>query len=141
LGMSIFLLHYIDGFLQHFGIHIPNANIIGVAVGTLVPNVILAFTFNIPFACKFCKISVKEYFNKSVWRNLFVGIFIFVFAEALQYIQYPAHLITVFLYTLFVGVTYLLTYFIFGLHQWERKQVFEFVSNKLKRRSFNHETH
>lgn len=133
LGMSIFLLHYIDGFLQHFGIHIPNANIIGVAVGTLIPNMILAAAFNIPFACKFCKITVNEYFRKSVWRNLIIGIVIFFFAEALSYINYPAHLLTILLYCLIIGATYLMMYFIFGLDKWEKHQVTEFVAKKLNR--------
>ncbi|HPT72156.1 MAG TPA: oligosaccharide flippase family protein [Candidatus Cloacimonadota bacterium] len=134
LGMSIFLLYHIDSYLKYFGIHIPNANIIGVAVGTLIPNMILAAFFNIPVACKFCKITIGEYFKISVWRNLIVGLIIFAFAVLLQYISYPNNLLKIVIYSILIGIVYLLVYFRLGLDGWERKQALEFVSNKLKRR-------
>lgn len=67
---------------------IKNYSIIGVALGTLIPNLILAFVYNIPVACSFSKVSMFEYLHKTVFKTLLVagGTFA-IFSFLLQGIQ------------------------------------------------------
>jgi len=59
LGLSIYLIQYYS--------------ILGVAIGTLIPNILLALMYNIPTACKFSSISIFHYFNEVILKNIFIG--------------------------------------------------------------------
>ena len=64
LCLSIYLIQYYS--------------IIGVAIGTLIPNIILALVYNIPVACKFSNISIFEYLKKAIVKNIFTGILVYI---------------------------------------------------------------
>jgi O-antigen/teichoic acid export membrane protein len=134
LGMSIVLVLNFQHITDYFGLQIPNASIIGVAVGTLVPNVILAFAFNIPKACKFAEISVKEYFRSTVWRTLMIGAVTAAIAYTLSALYYPNRLILVFLYSVVVCLIYLVLTYIFGLQKWEKQQLSGAVLQRFRKR-------
>jgi O-antigen/teichoic acid export membrane protein len=134
LGLSILLLKTLPVTITLFGISIDNFNIVGVALGTFIPNVVLAFTYNVPAAIKFSGLSIKEYFNISIRRTLVIGLIVFVLAEILYRLRYPGKLLEIVLYTFIIGIIYgILTWFI-GLEGWEKKQVVGFVNSKIKAR-------
>jgi len=133
LGLSIFLIKSLPGFLVSRGIHIPDAGIIGVALGTLIPNLLLAIFFNIPKACRFASIRIREYFRIVVAPTLITGIFTLGFAFLLYYIHYPARLLMVMLYIILSVIFFLALTWKIGLLKWERKQVLGFLESKLKK--------
>jgi len=56
---------------------IQNYSIVGVAIGTLIPNILLALVYNIPTACKFSKISIFLYLKKAVFKNMVTGLIVY----------------------------------------------------------------
>lgn len=129
LGLSILLIKILPTLLRAY--QIPDLAIIGVALGTLIPNVILAFTFNVPKACRFAGISIRTYLRTVVWRTLLIAAICFGFAFGLYTLAYPASLLMIMLYgTLTAGLYLLLTYFI-GLQAWERTQIRSFIQARM----------
>ncbi len=120
LGLSILLI-------RHLGI-------LGVALGTLIPNFFIAIFFNIPIALKFSGITLKEYLQQSVIHSLWIGAVTFVFAYILYRIHYPETLLLLFAYSCATVILYLIMYYKFGTHGWEKKQLKEFIQTKLKRK-------
>ncbi|MFA6625412.1 MAG: hypothetical protein WCS58_00825 [Candidatus Cloacimonadaceae bacterium] len=129
LGLSIMFIHLMPRWLA--GYNIPDAAIIGVAAGTFIPNVIMAFVFNIPKACRFAGISIAQYFKDVVLRTLIVTAISFGFAFGLYKLAYPGRLLMVLLYGALTATFYLiLTYFI-GLKVWEKKQIRDYIRSKI----------
>lgn len=122
LALSILLINYTD------------LGIVGVALGTLIPNLILAVSFNIPIGLKFSKITFKEYFQQSVWKTLWIGIISLLFALFIRKIFYPTNFLMLFSAFIIVIIFYLLLYYRFGTLGWERKQFTEFLKAKFFRK-------
>lgn len=57
---------------------IKNYSILGVALGTLIPNLCLAFLYNIPVACSFSKVSIFDYLYHTIGKTFFVGIVVLI---------------------------------------------------------------
>ena len=118
LGLSIFLIKY-------YGI-------IGVALGTLIPNAILTIAFNIPIGLKFSKISFIEYMKQSVIHSLWIGALTFLFALMLKNFFYPESFAALLLMFALTGLFFIILYYRFGTYGWERDQLKAFMRNKLK---------
>ena len=118
LGLSIYLIRY-------FGI-------VGVAIGTLVPNVIMAVVFNIPVGLKFAGLSFKDYFNLSLKNNLFIGGVTFLVAYGLRMIYTPANFFQLLALFSFITLFYLVIYYKFGTYGWEKKQLKSYLTSKFK---------
>jgi hypothetical protein len=99
----------------------------------LIPNLLLAIFFNIPKACRFASIRIREYFRIVVAPTLVTGIFTLGFAFLLYYIHYPARLLMVMLYIILSVIFFLALTWKIGLLKWERKQVLGFLESKLKK--------
>ncbi|MBN2830463.1 MAG: hypothetical protein JXR56_09110 [Candidatus Cloacimonetes bacterium] len=133
LGLSILLLKTLPQNITLFGTYIENFNIVGVALGTFIPNVILAFTYNVPAAIKFSGLSIREYFNNSIRRTLIIGVIVLIIAKALFLLKYPGRLLEIFLYTVLIGIIYgIMTWFI-GLEKWEKNQFKGFITSKFNK--------
>ncbi len=52
-------------------------SIIGVALGTLIPNIFFALVYNIPVSCKFSKISVFYYLKEVVFKTIVLGCIVY----------------------------------------------------------------
>ncbi len=133
LGLSILLLRILPTSLTWSKYTIPNFNIVGVALGTFIPNVILAFVYNIPAAIKFSELSFKEYFRISIMRTLFIGFVTLAIAIGLYNFAYPDNLLIIFVYTLIIIAVYILLTWILGMERWEKKQIREYALSKIKR--------
>lgn len=123
LALSIVLIRYIG--------------IIGVALGTLIPNVVLGLAYNIRAACKFSNLSLAEYFKQSILKTLAIGGIVFAVAYGLYVFRYPETFLAVFLYSVVVCIIYVLLFYLFALfavYGWEKKQLKEFIRKKLKAR-------
>lgn len=135
LVLSIVLVMTMDPILQYFGVHLPNANIIGVAVGTILPNIFFAFAFNIPVACRFCEITWGDFFKQSVNRSLFIGVLTLAFAYLLKFIHYPSNIWVILLYCFIITIFYAVLYYLIGLVAWEKQQLKGFIATKLAKKS------
>lgn len=133
LGLSILLMHTLPGILSNWGYQIKDSAIIGVALGTIIPNVILAFSFNIPKACRFAQISILEYYKTVVFRTVIVAILSFAFAIGLYILSYPQKLITVLIYAVLSSIFYLTTTYLISLKGWEKKQLKSFVMLRINK--------
>lgn len=107
--------------IRYFGI-------IGVALGTLIPNIILGCVYSIPSACRFSKVSLREYFGESIIKTLIAGTLTAAVAVGLREMFYPE---TFMVLALHVGVTcavFLGVFLLIGLHGWERKQAMSMLA-------------
>ncbi len=120
LGLSIFLIYRLG--------------IIGVAIGTFIPNLIITVSYNIPQAIKFSEITLKEFIMQSVIHSLWIGAVTFAFAYGLRYILYPTTFLMLLTVCALTAIFYLVLYYIFGTYGWERKQLKEFINKKLRRK-------
>lgn len=116
LVLSIVLIHFMG--------------IIGVALGTLIPNLILAFSFNIPAACRFARISFPAYFKSSVLRTALTALPIAAFAYLLYRLSYPGDLLRLLLYSGLTVMIYIVLYYFAGLHSWERGELIGMLRKK-----------
>lgn len=67
---------------------IKNYSILGVAIGTLIPNLILAIVYNIPVACRFSKVSIGVYLYEVVFKTLLIGgVVLYTFMLLLEHTQ------------------------------------------------------
>jgi len=119
LGLSIFLIH-------HLGI-------IGVALGTLIPNILVAALFHIPAGIKFSGLTFKEYFRQSIQKNLSIGAISLLFALALSHFYTPHNFFGLMGVLAITTIFYLALYYKFGTYGWEKKQFKEFLQAKLKK--------
>lgn len=133
LGLSLILIHHMPALLAKMNVYIKDSAIIGVALGTLIPNLILAFSFNVPKACRFARISKWEYYRMVVFRTLMIGGLSALFAVSLVLISYPQRLLTVLLYAAVTSVVYLILTYLLGLEKWEKQQLDSFIQHRLKR--------
>lgn len=131
LGLSISLMRILPGVLEAWGINLPDAAIIGVALGTFLPNLVLAFSFNIPKACRFAGIKVGQYLRIVVLRTGLIATLGFAFAWALYLLAYPQRLITVLLYCALTGVFFLILGYFIGLEGWEKVQLRGIIRQRL----------
>jgi len=131
LALSIVLIKLLPGFLESRNILIADSAIIGVALGTIIPNMILAFSFNIPKACRFANIRIAQYFKIVVAPTLLISVLSLAFALLLYYLYYPARLLHVMLYIVLSVMVFMMLTWKFGLLKWERKQVISMVQRKL----------
>ncbi len=131
LGLSIALMRILPGVLEAWGINLPDAAIIGVALGTFLPNLVLAFSFNIPKACRFAGIKVGQYLRIVVLRTGLIATLGFAFAWALYLLAYPQRLITVLLYCALTGVFFLILGYFIGLEGWEKAQLRGIIRQRL----------
>ena len=114
---------------------IRRIGIIGVAIGTLIPNLFFAFAYNIPAACKFAHLKQWDFIKESLLKTLWIGTLTLILAIGLYAWHYPGNLYLLAIYSIIVCVFYLVMYYFFGVHGWERKQFNDFVSSKLKRKT------
>lgn len=121
LALSIILIKTLPNLLSAYSI--PDIAIVGVALGTFIPNVILAFSFNVPKACRFAGITIRDYLREVVWRTLLITAFSLGFAIALYRLAYPSLLLMVMLYGALTAAFYLILTFFIGLKGWEKKQI------------------
>ncbi len=133
LGLSILLLHVLPSTITIMGYTIPHFNIVGVALGTFIPNIALAFVYNIPAAIKFSELKLVEYFKISILRTLIIGVIVLSIAIGLYHFSYPETLLTIFIYSCIIGVLYLILTWFIGLEKWEKNQLKGFALKKLKR--------
>jgi hypothetical protein len=131
LGLSILLIHYLPSFLESMGIFISDSAIIGVALGTFIPNLFLALFFNVPKACKFANIKLKEYFQTVISPTLRISFLSLVVSLLLYLIKYPTGLLNVGFYIIVSMLSFILFTWFLGLKSWERKQATEFIKKHI----------
>ncbi len=123
--------------LANLGISILLVNrigIIGVALGTIIPNAIFAVVYNIPKACRFAEIKLKDFIGQAVIRTFIVGVFIAGVTWGISQLHKPKSFIQLLLHLSLSCGLYLITYYFIGLHGWERKQLKEFVNKKIRKK-------
>jgi len=131
LGLSILLIKTMPDILAYWNIHLQNSAIIGVALGTFIPNLLFAIFFNIPKACEFSGIGIWEYLRTTVLRTFLIGISTFAFAFLLYAWSYPQRLITIFFYFIMVATYYMALTVTLGLEPWEKGQLLDFIRKRV----------
>jgi len=120
---------------------IQTYSILGVAIGTLIPNIILALVYNIPIACKFSGISVFTYVKKALIKNIFTGFLVytvlFYLLQSLDEITFIGLLV----YGALSLVLYCMLYYLFFLNKENKNKVKTFIKayffNKKKTIKYN----
>ncbi len=120
LVISIILIHHIG--------------IIGVALGTLIPNVLATIFFNIPSGCRFAGVSFKRFFSITIFRTVWIGFLTALIVFGFSFIHEPQNLWHLLLHFAASALIYLILYYLFGIYKWERDQFHGFVKAKMVRR-------
>jgi len=135
LLLSIFLIHYLRPITAYFGYTLPpGGEIIGVALGTFIPNLILAFTFNLPIAVKFCETSLWEFIKESIIKTKISGLVYLLVALVLYKLINPTNIWIVLLNSGISVLVYITLFYLIGFVGWEKKQIKEFIFSKLRRK-------
>ena len=108
---------------------VKKLGIVGVAIGTLIPNIVLGCVYNIPTACKFARVGMWEFFSFSIVRTLIAGAIATVFAKWLLSLYYPDSLLMLLIYACGAGGFYLVIFYILGINRAERREFNRIVSN------------
>lgn len=133
LVLSIFFLYKLEAICAFFGIILPeNGQIIGVALGTFIPNLILAFTFNIPIAVKFCETSVWKFFKFSIIKTQIAGLLYLALAITLFILIPPTSIWIILMNSAISGIVYIITFYMIGFEKWEKVELTGFLKKKLK---------
>lgn len=133
LVLSVFLIHYLKPIVAYFGYELPpNGEIIGVAIGTFIPNLILAITFNLPIAVKFCETSLWNFLKASVIKTQIAGLVYVAVAVALYKLVEPTNIWIVLLSSGISVTVYVALFYLIGFEKWERQQIQGFLASKLK---------
>jgi len=103
-------------FIKYYGI-------VGVAFGTLIPNIILALIYNIPVASKFTNNSISNFFKIAIKGNILSGLITAIIAYSLFYLFQPTTLIAIVINGISVLIIYLIVYYFFGLTSNERQKL------------------
>jgi len=131
LALSIFLMRYLPVFLQSRGIVLQDSAIIGVALGTMIPNVVLAFSFNVPKACRFAGISGKEFFFTVISKTMLISAITLALAICMYQVFLPSSLIMVFVHCLLIVLFYAILSYFLGLKSWEKQQIMAYMKSKI----------
>ncbi len=135
LVLSVFLIHYLRPITAYFGYTLPvNGEIIGVALGTLIPNIILAITFNLPIAVKFCDTSLWNFLKISILKTKIAAIAYIAVAVSLYILVEPVNIWIILLSSTISVIVYVAIFYLIGFEGWEKKQIKEFIATKLKLR-------
>ena len=104
-------------------------SIIGVALGTLIPNVILAVIYNIPVSCWFCKVSIFYYLKEVVFKTILLGVGVYAlfyyFAVSID------SLYELVLYGALCSICFTALFYI-TLNKNDRKEINKLLLNKIK---------
>lgn len=131
LGLSILLIRILPDILAYFAIYIPDSEIIGVALGTFIPNFFLAVFFNIPLACRFADISIGEYLKTAIGPTVIIASISAAFALTLYHVNYPASLFTVLAYIVLSIVVFMLLTWALGVRKQERDRIKAYLISRL----------
>lgn len=133
LVLSIFLIHYLRPITAYFGYTLPvNGEIIGVALGTLIPNIILALTFNLPIAVKFCETSLWTFLKTSILKTKIAGLVYLIVAIAMYKLIAPSNIWIILLNSGIAVIVYIGLFYMIGFEGWEKEQLKGFIATKLK---------
>jgi len=94
--------------------------VIGVAIGTLVPNIIVVFV-SLSIAVVFAKVGILQFFKRIYFRNILVLIINSVIAYGLNFYMFKHTLFSLFLVNSVYVLVFLVVYFMIGLSSEERK--------------------
>ena len=119
--MNLFLSIYL---IQYY-------SIIGVAIGTLIPNVILAIVFNIPVACKFSGISVFLYLKKAVFKNMFTGLIVYTVLFYVSQFFGEISFIHLIAYGFLSLILYLMFYYLCFLNKSDKQKAKCFIKESI----------
>lgn len=97
--------------------------IVGVALGTLIPNLVLGCVYNIPTACKFAKVGLWEFMSFSIIRTVVVGVAASVFANWLMQLYYPSNLPVLFVFCVAACGVYAGLFYLLGINSEERSRL------------------
>jgi len=133
LVLSVFLIKYLATITAYFGYSLPvNGEIIGVALGTFIPNIILALTFNLPIAVKFCETSLWTFLKTTILKTKVAGLVYIAVAIALYKLIEPSNIWVILLNSGLAVIVYIAIFYMIGFEGWEKKQLKGFIATKLK---------
>lgn len=118
LVLSIYLV-------QHY-------SIIGVALGTLIPNVFFAIFYNIPVACSFSKISIFYYLKEVVFKILFIATIVFGFLYMFILNTNIDSLFQVIVYSILSIAMFSFLYYYLCLNKNDKDEVSKLFINRIK---------
>jgi len=111
---------------------VKNYSILGVAIGTLIPNLFLAIVYNIPVACKFSNVSIFNYSKDVIFKTLFTGVFIFFVMDYLLINIKIDSILELFYYGFISMIFFIIVYFFVALSKIEKKQILSFIISIFK---------
>jgi len=112
---------------------IRHIGIIGVAIGTLFPNLLAAVFFNIPSGCRFAGVPFSRFFKLTIFRTIWIGTITAILVYGISLIHHPEDLLQLLIHFIVAATIYLILYYFFGIYSWERNQFNNYLKSKLGR--------
>jgi O-antigen/teichoic acid export membrane protein len=116
LGISIILAKYIG--------------IVGVALGTAIPMVLVASPLVLAQALRILDVSLREYYNHAIKANLRTYLIAMILSVVVAKLLYPTHLVAVFLEMGIIYGVVLLSGFVVSFSSKERREMIALIKGK-----------
>lgn len=111
---------------------VKNYSILGVAIGTLIPNLFLAIVYNIPAACQFSNVSIFNYTKNVIFKTLFTGILTFSVVDYFLVNVEIDSILELFYYSSISMLLFIIVYYFFALNKIEKRQILSFIISIFK---------
>lgn len=109
---------------------VKNYSILGVAIGTLIPNLFLAIVYNIPVACRFSKVNIFYYIKNVILKTILIGLFVFFSMNYLLIDIKIDSIFELFFYGFITMISFVIIYFVFALNKIEQKKILSFFTSR-----------
>jgi O-antigen/teichoic acid export membrane protein len=107
-------------------------SIIGVALGTLIPNLFFAIFYNIPVSCSFSKVSISYYLKEVVIKILSIATIVFVCLYVFINTTTITNLYEVVVYGILSVLSFSFLYYFLCLNESDKEKIFKLFLNKRK---------
>lgn len=108
--------------------------IIGVAIGTLVPNILIGLIYNLPVTIRETNLTLKSFFTGSIIRTLLSGVLAYFLSIGLLSLYTPENLWVLLLYCMASCGIYVIVYAVIGLTREERVSLLQIVNSAVSSR-------
>ncbi len=111
---------------------IGRLGIVGVAIGTMIPNILVGIFYNIPASSAASGLPIWEFIRKGALKTIVAGIIAAGLSYLLLVIYEPKNLLILFVYCCLSCLLFIITYLFIGLTSVERASAKNMVLSKIK---------
>lgn len=107
--------------------------VIGVALGTIIPNIIINGFIFLPYALKFAKVSFLEYLRKTFINAFVAGVVMALFIQSCMIYLYPSNIMLLAIQSAISFILFYMIFFLIDLSSEEKIMLKQLVRKLIKK--------